>query len=489
MNNGKVQRITYFLIFQENMYKVDPIIFEKMSEKFKNQLESFPKQMFFEDNVSLESFKVFLSACQLKPFTIESNIALEVLEISRKWGVPSLEQFTLEYCQQNNIKYRPKEDFIGILIDNIENNIESTIDLENVSNIINEAFDDDRFFDIEPEILYRIIILAEKKGFDEIKFINFVMKLFDIYPETAVLLSLRLNFDQLNEEQIDKIFQCAEMHSISIGFFVAFSISAIRNKTKYLLFESDKHHIESIDLFQRELDFERRKLINFLDEEHNQTMNELMDKIMKQHEKIEYLSDILSQQAEVLDTGSLSTKGIGDENLRKIKESTDLELSNYKINIDEQLNEKLNLTFNNISNIISTIRTEREAEIADPTKVREETARLVQLGEEKSLLYENESIKIDEELDNLKAALGSKIVKDYLRFNKGMRSTQDKFKVFDLEPNIWGLNSNKVSNQNQIIKELEKRLEELCPIRGGLNDKNSIKTKSSNTPSLLEDTF
>jgi len=487
MSLSKPSKGNYFIIYEDNMYKIDPSLFLKMSTKFSEDLAQFPNQMVFKENVSNETFKVFLSACQLRPFNIEKHFALEVLEIARKWGISTLEQFTIEFCDENGIKYHPRVDHLGKLIENVENNSESFEDIQNVAQAFDDVIKDDRIVDLEPEILFRVVVEAEKNGFNRDLYTNFVMELFHTHPETAVLLSLRLDFDSLTEDQIDTIFRCAEMHSISIGFFVAFSLSAVRNNTKRKLFDSERHHIEVMDLFQREMDYDKRHLVSDLDEEHHDTMTDLMDKLMKQHEKIEELTDILTQQAECLDKGSLSSKGIGDENLRKIKDDIDNQLVVYKDRVDIQIQDTLENCFKSIASDVKAIREEREAEVADPTKVREETARLVQLGESKSDLVEKETIIIEDGIEEFKGAMAYKIMKDHMRFNKGMRTSGEKFSVFDEEPEIWGLSSNKVKAQSRMIKELEKRLDVMCPIRGGAIDKGSSSRKGSNVPSLLED--
>lgn len=452
------------------MYRVDPQIFQKMSDKFRVDYPNCPNQMDFKENVSREVFDVFINACQLKNFEIQPEYALDVLDVSRTWEVPSLEKYTKQYCRDHGIKFRPREDYIGILLNKIDNNCEDVQDLQNVANVINDVFDDDRLPEVAAEDLFRIIVLAEKVELDMDKLIEFVMKLYEINPEAAVLLTLRIDFDKLTEEQLNVIFHCSEMHNISIGFFVAFSLSATRNKTKGDLVETQRKHIEAMNLFDREMDNEHRKMVMKLDTEHRNEMQKLNNILLEQDKKINELTDILHSMAEALDTGPLSPRGIGDENLRRIKEETVERVSGIRDRIEGEVQNALKECESIFENSVAKVEDDWEKECADPLFVEKETERVLSLAEERGNMFDKLLEGIENIIHRTKCGLAAKVVKDKIRISKGVRENVNiasKFELFDVNKDLWNLDKRDIKVQYSNIKDIEKLIDEICPIRAG----------------------
>ena len=215
MSNSNIPKGVYYIGFKDNMYKVDPVIFAQHSGKFAKDCIKQRDHMEFEENVSDETFKAFLASCQLRSFQIKPLYALELLDVARKWDCPNLESFCQELCKNNGIVFRPRNDPLGILLAHIDEGTTKRADLLNVAKVFDEVLDDDRLPDVEPEILFRIVLMAEKTGFDMNKYIKFVMSIIRTEPETATLLCLRINFDLLPEDQENLIFHCPTIHQMS----------------------------------------------------------------------------------------------------------------------------------------------------------------------------------------------------------------------------------------------------------------------------------
>ena len=467
----------YFIIFDDNMYKIDPDVFSEHSQRFREEYASNPEQLMFDENIAKETFEAFIASCQLRSFTIPDSLILELLELYRRWKCFSLEAQCYNECKKRGIRARPREDYIGILLEKCDRNEESVEDLQNVADILNDQWDDDRLPDIEPELLYRIVVLAEKKEMDMEKFKDFVMELYETNPESAVLLTLRLDFDHLSEEELETIFQCGEMHEIAIGFFVASSLSAIRNKTKDNLVDSEVQHIAMMNDFQRQMDYDRRHMIMRLDKEHKEEMEYLIGKMKKQHDTIERLSDILSNSAERLSTGALSPRGIGDPKLRELKDEVDEKLTKIYTQTQNDVNDNLAETQKILENSIAKIEKEWEEDVADPTKIKADTERTVVVTDQKIGEFNKTLDEIQNSIKQSKGSIAAKIVRDHLRFASGLlkdnrkEKNGSKFDLFKGEGSLWNLNAGEVKEQVRTVKELENLLDMMCPIRGAATRK------------------
>lgn len=454
------------------MYKVNPEVFSQQSTKFAQEYEANPQQLKFDENIAKETFEAFVNSCQLRPYVISDLLIFELLELYRRWGCTSLEMHCYSECKNRGLRPRPREDYIGILLEKIDNNEESAEDLQHVAEILNDSWDDDRLPDIEPELLYRICVMAEKYFPDMDEFTKFTMNLYDVNPEAAVLLTLRLDFDHLTEEQLDRIFHCAEMHNISIGFFVAMSISAVRNRTKDNLVDSECHHIKMMNEFQREMDYDRRHMIMRLDQEHATEMQKLMETLVKQHRKLEELTDYLTDTAERLDSGPLSPQGIGDPKLRALKEETDEKLQRIYNRIQADVDQNLAESAKIFENSVAKIEEEWERDCADPKKVSADTDRAIAIAGDKVEELTRQLDEIQSQIKRSKSAFAAKIVRDHARGISGMvkdagkENHDSKYSLFKGSSSLWGLTAEDVRSEVKTVKDLEVLIDQLCPIRG-----------------------
>ena len=106
----------YYIYFENKKYRVDPDIFCKMSGKFKSLYQENPEKYKIEEDIDPEVFVAFISSCQLKNFQIAPTKAQKLLEVSREWDCPSLEQYASDVCKKAGIPVYPRDDPIGDLI-------------------------------------------------------------------------------------------------------------------------------------------------------------------------------------------------------------------------------------------------------------------------------------------------------------------------------------------------------------------------------------
>ena len=472
MSDSKIPRGPYYIGFKDNMYKVDPVIFAQHSGKFAKDCIKQRDHMEFEENVADETFKAFLASCQLRNFQIKPLYALELLEVARKWDCPNLESYCQDLCKANGIVFRPRNDPLGILLHHIDEGTTKRSDLQNVANIFDEALDDDRLPDLEPEILFRIVLMAEKKGFDMQKYIKFVMSIIKTEPETAILLVLRINFDLLPEDQENYIFHCPMIHEMSINFFVAMALSSVRWHARTELADASNYHIEVLNNFVRSIEEKRKNLIQELSEEHDKEMDEVITVLEKQHDIIEELSDILAEQARKLETGPLSIQGQGDERVNKIRQDAENDIKRYAEAVNDQLKEGRANFMDAMEEAVRLVKEKWIQNMSDPERVREiQENKLSEIGAIANAQQEQVE-KLVQDVTQLKSTLCAKIVRDRLRSEKGMRDTTNHLLLFDKgTEQIWGLSSDDVKRaERDVLDLIETRLEKECPIRAPVAD-------------------
>jgi chorismate mutase len=480
MSNPKIPKGQFYIGFKDNFYKVDPAIFAQQSGKFAREFEG-KSELEFEDNVSDETFKAFLSSCQLRNFQIKPLYALELLNVAREWECPNLETYCQDLCKSHGIVFRPRNDLLGVLLTRIDEGKAKRSDLQNVADVLDDYLEDDRLSDLEPEILFRIVLMAEKKGFSMEKYIKFVMSIIKTEPETATLLSLRINFDLLPEDQENLIFHCPTIHEMSIGFFVAMALSNVRWHGKHNLAQAHSSYTEVLNNFVTNIEEKRRKLLEEFESEHEKEMDEIITVLEKQHQVIEDLSDILAEQAMRLEKGPLSVEGQSDENINKMKADIEEEVKRISEVVNARLLEDRPKFKGQINDEVELVKNRWIAKMTDPEKVKQDHQE--KLEDIKGLInsQEEQVSKLAGDVKQLKAALCAKIVRDKLRGEKGKRNISNCYGIFDEsaeEGNIWGVDSEDVSKASkEIIDVIEQRLDEECPIRKPvLDDDETIST-------------
>ena len=453
-------RPSYFIFFKDEKYKVDPIVFSKFSQKFAREFTSNPDGLEIKEVVSPSAVMTFLKMCQEKEYNIEYDDAHDITLLTRNWECPILEGVAVNFCYKNNLVVRPKYDPIGILLDAIDNQKETTKELVEVAKVLNNSFDDDRLPDIEPELLFRIVVIAEKEYSLNMKdYTKFVMKMYDQNPPTAVILSLRLPFDDLTPEELATIKKCPDLRFQSINFFFAHSLSIVRKLIQ------DKSHTlihDASSIFEQQ-EREEKLQEEIFYAELNRYKDEKKEKIEKrlneQKEEIEELYQRLLVLSARLDGSVLASNGLTDKRIL-----ISINKANREINeIQNRISESLAVGKQGIH--------ERTREGIGVSKARWEKIHtnhdaLLNLIKENLSMVEALSKRIvsgreeiDQELAEIQATINAKIVRDKLRCDKGRRNDENKFSIFDEDKR------EDIIKADMLLEDLESRIERNCPLR------------------------
>jgi flagellar hook-basal body complex protein FliE len=445
-----------------------------MSTKFAEILKQKPTNYRVKETILPSIFEIFINACQLKNFDVEKSNVFQLMDLAKEWGVISLQKYLDDYIKKNKLVRKDIADYLAILQENIEKKCDSSSDWSNVAHILQDIIDDERLLEIPPEVFLRILSIAETCGFEitkenRLKLIGFAMKLLDEHPENVAPLILRLDFSLIKPEQLRKIYACKQLHDHNIGYFLEMSLSALANKTEYAF---AKNEILNKQFLQTALIEQKRKynsLTEKLNKDFDKQVDDIIDEVDRQQDLLDDLHKAVDNTEKRMNDAEKKSnemiEGIEEDRIVGIVENAEKTIDNLSKEVDERLNKYMNdlkeqsLDAENIAKRHFTLAA---ATGSNPYDTHNGTVEdLIKFGGE---IREKEE-DIMKEIKDIHRLIAAKVVRDKLRFDQFLRRTRGKFQAFEEEPQIWGLGSALVHDTEKTLLAMEKRLDELCPVR------------------------
>ena len=452
---------SYLIYFKDEKIKVNPIEFAKNSKKFEENYENNPDGMEIKENVSKDSLMIFLRMCQNKDYEIVYDTAQDLITLTRNWECRVLEGYVEEYCHEHKIPVRPRYDPIGLLLDAIDNNKESAHELREVAKILNDSFDDDRLPDIEPEILFRIVIMAEQDyNLDIQKYKKFVLSLYKSNPSTAVILTLKLPFEDLTTEELKTIQCCKDMRIQSLNFFFANALSIVRNKIDERLKKMNQEAYSRIDEARRQMDFQNRLFFYELQQYQKEKKDLIEKRLDGQRAEIEKVYQQLLVQAARLDGGLLSENGLIDKRLLRLKSNTDKALRNIQEATQKALDEPREARHEIMKSNVAKKFVIWDKNYSDKDFMLKEIQDRLNIIGEIGGEIDHKRKEIDQDLKEIHSTILSKIMRDKLRLDKGRRNTDERYTIFEPEERAG------IVMAGRTIQDIENKIEKYCPFRG-----------------------
>lgn len=486
---------TFTVWCNNKRYDFQADLFAKMSKRCAELIREGRTQDVIERRIRTDVFETFVKACQLTPFKVVPSTAYELQTLAFEWGVTSLEKFVDDYIQEKGIKPPPEVDYIAVLIDNLERGIEDPNNIIEVANIVNDALEDPRFEDIPPEIIFKVLITADQKKIenrsrvpaedeplpdhqtlDQNALINFTMRLFERNPSTAVPLTLLIDFDLLTKEQRDTIFQCKEMHELNIGYFIAHSMSATRNKAERELSQSEAQLLTDLNSLKEGLKQNQRASIERLKNEEDESITDLKNAFADHQARLNALKDKYNQYSQNLNDAKENEDRRFDQmkdNLESIDEMTSQRstiAAEMNDRVGDEVANQMDKLKNDVNNQLRALAQE-DADQCDKLeqslkkRLDSEQGRIKQLRNKLNQTEAN--IKTaNTNLSDVQATLAAKIVHDRLKYDQFLRNTESRFDVFEQDGGVWDLSVAQVQKAEEFVQKLEEQIEQLCPIRG-----------------------
>lgn len=463
--------LPYVFWWNEKRYTVDADIFERLSTEFKKirQMPENENQMVVNYPIEESTFVAFLAACQFQHFDVNKKNVHQLKKLAEEWGVASLKEYTEKYIRENNVE-ESYEDILGTLLDKVKRDEDGMDDWSKVALDINKAMTDPRFKELPTEVIYQILAIADRKTLDQEIFKDFVLQLFEVNPTKAVPLLLRVDFSLLTYEQRDMLYKMKEIHKININFFIASSISAIQNKTKIQLNnELIKQKID-LDVLRVKSTIRKQKVKETKDTAYNDKMKDLKDKLAEQKQDIDKLNKEFSlhnRRIQIVEQKLASCRSPID---RTVIETVNQHALDTIDATSKEANERLNGHFKEIENFYSSVGDEAKEYFKNMT-MNSENMHLQAKAKLDDLMTKKEEVGKDiktmtDQMTDVKSLLCAKVVRDKIRFDEFLRRrTDSKFSIFDKEPKIMNLTSNDVREGDKLLKKMENKLDELCPMR------------------------
>lgn len=478
MSSAKpIYSVPYILWWNDRPYEIDADVFARFSKKFKadRELPENQNQMDIEvkldtgDDVPEDVFLQFVAACQLRTFDVNKKNVHMLMEIARKWQVSSLATYVEDYIRKNRIDPPETPDYLQILLDRIEESTDTHKDWANVANHINACLEDPRFERIPTEIIYEILDIADKKNLDPKALIKFVMKMLKKKPEATVPLILRLDFEKMTQEQRLEIFNTAVVHSANINFFTASSISALKNKNNITVEKRKRKQTLDFKCLEYALDKMCEKQLDDLKTAYRDEVEEIKDEIFRQQAIIDKLKERVREherRVNVAEKKQLSRRvPIDAQALQDLRNAVKRELSQMADEIDEAVKEherSMKHFAEDARDRAEKFFTQMAAESSnEQNQLVVAMKRLEQEGREAS----QNVLAVKAELSEVRAIVLAKIVRDRLRYSQYLRNTTNRFALFEKEPRVFGLTAPVVKSAEDELKIIDRRLEEICPLR------------------------
>lgn len=459
-------------------YEIPADTFSKVSKKCAALVKSNDYQHVINHPVSEEALNSFICACNLQQFKVALNTAFELLDLSREWGIPTLEAFVMNYIKTKGIQRDESKDNLGPLLEHLEdeeaNSEYISNEIANIARHLNKYLDDDRLREVHPEILFKILNQADPNDYDQQLFVNFVMGLFEDEPEKAVPLTLMMNFDLLTLDQVEQVFQCREMHEQALGYFIAASMSASRNKMEA---KNDKmEQIEMNEIQDIKDEIKKRRLLSMtkLQKEFAAEKKEIMNVIEEQSQQIAKLKKLKAYQDEKINESIASFEKTASKFDREIlRQKTLLRkkrelLTERKQTILEEYERQTSIIREEVDGVLDEFDNRANSKVESlQKKINPPIKKIIKKCDD----LKNNSTTLHEKLDEAnkwvqtnRATLAAKIVHDQVRFNQFLRDLSTKFDAFKTDDRIWDLDAQMVEDAEKIVIEMERKITEKCPI-------------------------
>lgn len=472
---------TFSLMANNQRFDFDAEQFSKMSRRCASLLTQGSTVGTIQTRVRADSLASFVAACKHQSYKITPKNAFEIRDLAEEWDIPSLIKLVDEYIEKKQISRPNSSDLLQLLLDHAKDGIYSEEDINNVANIINEALVDPRFINVKPEIIFQIIISSEPRGIDKQKFLEFVLTLFYANPEAAVPLILLIDFDHLTDQDSEGIFLCREVHEQNISFFIAWALSSSRNKAESELQLSDRRHHDEIETLRELLKKAQLAATNKMKKEHDQEISDLLEIMKQQQQTLDDLIETTNQQREeysrLEEEHQEKLKTLEDtlkEILEEAKDCADM-LENQENQVARECQEQMPTIKQELDEQLAEVR---DRNIATLKNIEDTTNDVINKEKEQASQLEEDTAQIEQDLQiakvdmkDIKAAIAVKIVRDRLRFDKFLRNKEDQLKVFRTKGGVWGIKPKEAEEADKKISELQKRIDELCPIRGSRKPK------------------
>lgn len=451
----------------------------KLSKKIKELVNDSKYSTVIDRPISEKAVESFLAASKGEQFKLTPEIAPELLYLANELQIDNLETYVLKYMKDKGLSTEielPNADYLGQLLSEADDHLASDFLFKQVAKRLNTYFSDDRLLDLNVEYLFQVILNAEvsENPLDQEKYRDFLLKMFDYNIYTAIPLILRLNFSKLLPEQDRLIYETPEVHDQNVNYFVILAISATRNtseKQRVKLVEAIQNCIQNL---QSDLRKQRHDDARTLHDEHKQRVDHLKQIIAEQKRQIDSIREFREDQMKRHEEeNELFNKQIKELREQMAKEKQELIRKSEAIQqLKDDVKDEIESDAHGVKDrIVKELKKEAKVINTRPETLKNNTEDPLDNLKNNFETIKKEVEQQSNELNNIisefrdkQTLLAAKMVRDFMRFDKFVRRTTKRFKIFS-DMDVWGLDPDEVKNSEQNLIQFEKRVDKKYPIR------------------------
>ena len=259
-----------------------------------------------------------------------------------------------------------------------------------------------------------------------------------------------------------------------MNYFVTLAVSATRNTSeneRVKLVESIQNCIQNL---QDDLRKQRHDDAKYLHEEHKQKVDHLKQIIAEQKIQIdtirEYREAQMKKHEEENNLFRQQTEELRDQMAKEKQEL--LARAEAFQQLKDDVKEEIENDVHGVKDkIVKDLKKEGKTIRSRPEVLSSNAEEPIAALKNNFDEMKNKIDELDESLNDMiadfrdkQSTLAAKMVRDFMRFDKFVRRTTKRFKIFS-DMDIWGLEPDEVKNSEQNLMQIERRLDKLCPIR------------------------
>jgi hypothetical protein len=468
---------TFALWHDSKRYDLPGELFSRLSKRGARSMKQGESYGFISTRARDEAVESFISACKLEPYKVRPSIAFELLSLSEEWEVPTLQRFISDYIQSKALDTRLRADPLGTLLLHLEMGVSDPADLYQVAEIVNDILQDDRLLLVPPELIFKIILAADTKTLDQQLLIDFTLALLYENPSAAVPLTLLLDFGRLDEDQTEAVFLTREMHRMNLNFFTAWALSYGRNKAETELLQFRLRELNEIAMMKDLLNRGQDDQVLQAESRHRDEFGRLQRIAVDQQLELDRLmEEITTQEKEQEQTETEHRRRISgmiakieemSKNRTECSAATDGEDEHIRGEVREQI-DKLHAEFSaNLGEVLDHAAKHLNRVKGEEKSGMDPVVDGVRDMEAKFTAYEKTIGSLNDSIQEGKGVLAVKMLRDQLRFDKYVRTTKEKLRVFKKGEPIWNIDGRQAKMANKLLSDLQKSIEDVCPEKDG----------------------
>lgn len=476
--------LVFTLVINKQPYEFDSKLFGKVSQKAAELIKSGQYYAKICPEISEDAVIAFVAACKYERFQVIPAIAYELLDLSQEWKFTNLFKIVQKYIKEKNVERQGPplnfEDPLGDLLALQNANQETEEDLRRVAQVFNRCLTSDELFEVQIDNLCQIVHFAEEyEEIDQQLYLDFILKLLQTNPFAAVPLLLRLDFEQMNKEQNDAIFETQEVHDANIGYFIASQLTSLRNRAARQRNTMIDNLTQKSDALQQEMtnlrhETEEKVSNNFNDkmnsyqniiEQQRQAINSVKQQIEDSHQLHERQKELFAEETNQL-REEIDRAKIRMDNCKKAYEKMK---RTVKSELEDQSKDFTNGIRKRLDDITENGNERREAMTNEINGPFNSLKRNFIRSKKNTQTIRGEIEKSRTDAQNMKAVLSAKMVQDFMRFDNFIRRKERRFKIFDDDLPSWNVSGAEVKGAETELTSIERRLDKLCPIRHTLS--------------------